>query len=160
MVTKSALFRYFRKRIKKKNCSTVRNQHPDMCLIAKFSAKTTILKFGTKNNFFHHFWGTILKNYCEIWNQQPQICVIVKFCEKTKMLSIGTKNALFFEFWGRNLTTIVIFQIRILKFFKLQNFAKKENCLCLEHIFPYLRIFLLEFQKGIVIFEISTLKFV
>ena len=49
------------------------NQHPQICLIAKFCEKEKIPKFGTKNALFGYFWARILKNYCHIWNQHPQI---------------------------------------------------------------------------------------
>ena len=78
-----------------------------------------------------------------------------------KMPKFGTKNALFGYFWARiKKKTIVIFEIRTLEFFNLQNFAKKQKCLNLGPKMPYLGIFGLEFQKTIVIFEISTLEFV
>ena len=70
------------------------NQHPRICLIAKFREKTKIPKFGTKNALFGYFWARILKNYCHIWNQHLRISVIAKFCEETKMPKFGTKNDL------------------------------------------------------------------
>ena len=42
----------------------------------------------------------------------------------------------------------------------MQNFTRKEKCLNLGPKIPYLGILGLEFQKFIVIFEISTLEFV
>ena len=63
----------------------------------------------------------------------------------------------------------VIFKISSLEFVKLQNFAKKQTCLNLGPKIPYLGIFDQKylilvflgknFEKTIVIFEISTLKF-
>ena len=41
--------------------------------------------------------------------------------------------------------TIVIFEISTLKFFYLQNFAKKQKCFNLEPKVLYLGIFVLEF---------------
>ena len=42
----------------------------------------------------------------------------------------------------------------------MQNFAKKTKWQNLEPNMPYLRLSVKEFSKTIVIFEISTLKFV
>ena len=46
--TKNALFGYFWTGIWKKHCH-ISNQRPWICLVAKFSAKIIIFKFGTKN---------------------------------------------------------------------------------------------------------------
>ena len=61
----------------------IRNQHPHICLIAKFDRKTKIRKFGIKNPLFGYFWPKMLylgmfrreflKCYCHIWNQHPQV---------------------------------------------------------------------------------------
>ena len=50
------------------------------------------------------------------------------------------------------LKTIVIFEIRTLKFVKLQNFSKKEKHLNLGAKMGYLGIFGLEFYNTIAIF--------
>ena len=65
---------------------------------------------------------------------------------------------------------IVIFEISTLEFVQLQNFAEKQKCLNLGPKMPYLGIFDQKcfiwvilgknFKNAIVIFEISTLKFV
>ena len=49
------------------------NQHPQICLIAKFRQKTKMPKFGTKNALFGCFWAKILKRYRHISNAHPQI---------------------------------------------------------------------------------------
>ena len=46
--TKNALFRYLWARILKNYCH-IRNQHPQLCLFAKFHEKTKMPIFGTKN---------------------------------------------------------------------------------------------------------------
>ena len=61
------------------------NEHPQICLIAKFCRKTKMTKFGTKSTLFRYFWASILKNYCHISNQHPQICLFSKFHKKAKM---------------------------------------------------------------------------
>ena len=88
--TKNALFAYFWAKIFKNYCH-IWNQHPQICLLAKFSEKTKTPRFGTKNAWFGHFWTGICKQYCHIWNHHPQICIIAKFCGKTKMPKFGTK---------------------------------------------------------------------
>ena len=81
-VTKNALFGYFWPKMPYlcvfwarilKNYIHVWNQHPQICLTAKFCEKTKIPKFETKNALFGYFWARILKNYCHILNQHPQI---------------------------------------------------------------------------------------
>ena len=49
--TKNALFGYFWARILK-NYFHISNQHPQICLIAKFLEKVKMPKFGTKNALF------------------------------------------------------------------------------------------------------------
>ena len=68
-----------------------------------------------------------------------------------KRPKFGTKNALFGYF---------LVEISNPEFPKLQNVTKKQKCLNLGSKMPDLSILVLEFQKAIVIFEISTLKFV
>ena len=84
----------------KKYCH-VWNQHPQICLIAKYHQIMKMTKFGTKSTLFGYFWARIFKNYYHIWNQHLQISVTVLFCEKTKMPKFGTKNALFEYFWSK-----------------------------------------------------------
>ena len=83
-----------------KNYFLFRNQRPRICLTAKFSVETKILKFGTKNAFFRYFWTGIWKQYRHVWYQHPRICLISKFREKVKMPKFGTKNVLFRYFWA------------------------------------------------------------
>ena len=63
--TKNALFGYVRDRISKNHCP-ICNQHPRICLMAKFREKMKMAKFGTKNALFGYFWARISKNYCRI----------------------------------------------------------------------------------------------
>ena len=56
--------------------------------------------------------------------------------------------------------TIVIFEIRTLKFPLLQDFVQKINFLNWEPKIPDFRILILEFEDNIVIFQIGTLGFV
>ena len=97
---KNAFFLCFWARILKKYCH-IWNQHPQICLVARFCKRAKMCTFGTKNALIGYFWTRIFKNYCHIWNQHPQICLIVKFCKKTKISKFGTKNALFGYFLAR-----------------------------------------------------------
>ena len=63
-----------------KNYCHIWNQHPQICLIAKFCKNTRMLKFWSKNALFGCFGARVIKNYCHVWNQYPRICVIAKFC--------------------------------------------------------------------------------
>ena len=92
----------------------VLNQHPQICLIAKFWEKTRIPNFGTKSSWFRYFWAAIWKQYCDIWNQHPRICLIAKFSSKLKMPKFGSKKCLIWVFLTDN-GLFVDFLARILK---------------------------------------------
>ena len=108
--TRNAWFGYFWAGTWKQYCH-IWNQHPWICLIAKFRGKTKMPKFRTKNDLFGYFWPKMpylgifgvefQKWYCHIWNQHLQICVVARFFEKTKIPKFGTKNALFGYLWAR-----------------------------------------------------------
>ena len=94
--------------------------------LQNITKKTKMHKFGTKNPLFGYLWGRILKNYCHIWNENPQISQIPKFLEKTKKrLNLGQKMPYLGIFRPELWKSIVIFEIRTLKFVKLENFVKK-----------------------------------
>ena len=57
---KNALFGYFWTRTFKNYCH-IWNQHPRICLVAKFCEKTKLPKSGTKNILFGYFWARICK---------------------------------------------------------------------------------------------------
>ena len=107
---------FFEKLEFSKKCCHITNQHPEICLIAKFCKKPKMPKFGSKNALLGYFWTRIWKHYCHIWNVHTRICLGEKFRKKTKMPKFGTKM-------------------------------------------PYLGTFGLEFEKAIVISDISTLEF-
>ena len=90
---------------------------------------------------------------------------------KMPYLGIFDQKYYIWVFLGHNFKrTIVIFQISTLKFEYLQNFTKKQKCQNLGPKMPYLDIFDQKryiwvflnhnFKRAIVIFKISTLKFV
>ena len=81
--TKLALFGYFWAIILQNYCH-VWNQHPQICLFAKFCEKGKMTKFGIKRALFGYFWARILKNYCHIWNEHTQICIFANILEKNK----------------------------------------------------------------------------
>ena len=58
--TRSALFGYFWAWLLKKYCH-IGNQHPQVCLFAKFREKAKMSKFGTKSVLFGYSWARILK---------------------------------------------------------------------------------------------------
>ena len=116
------------------------NQHPSICLVRKFPAKIRILQFWTSNPIFGCFRQQLLYLLSWCWN-------IEVWCKKWYIFKFGTNN-------------IDIFEINNLEFFKLQNFLKKWKSPNLGPKVPDLGIFVLEFSKTIIIFEISTLKFV
>ena len=63
--------------------------------------------------------------------------------------------------FGKNIkNTIVRFLISTLKFVYLQNLRKKLKCLNLEPEMADLGVLELQFEKGIVIFEINALEYV
>ena len=81
-----------------------------------------------------------------------------------------TTDALFGYFWARIKKTLVLIEISTLKCIYLQNFTEKQKCLNLGPKMSYLGIFDQKcfiwiilgknFKNTVVIFEISTLKFV
>ena len=118
--TKSALFGYFWARILK-SYGHIWNQHPQICLFARFHGNTKMPKFGTKNSWFGYFWARIFENYCHIWNQHLQICLIANFYEERKMFKFGTKNTLF-EYFGPKMLYLDILGLKYFK--KLLFFLK------------------------------------
>ena len=63
-LTQNPLFEYFWTRSLKNYCH-IWNQHPQICLTAKFCEKKC-LNLGQKNVLFAYFWAKILKNYRHI----------------------------------------------------------------------------------------------
>ena len=161
--TNNDLFRNFRVRILKQHCH-IWNQHPRICLVLKFRVKVKMSKFGTKNTLFGYFWVRMWKNYSHIWNHQPQTSQFAKFRKKTIMFKSVTQNALFGYFWAGILKDIISYSKSASS--NLSNYKilqRKKNAWILPWIFAwisYLGVFGLEFQKTVVIFEISLLEFV
>ena len=140
------------------------NQHPRICLIARFRKKIKS-KFGTKNALFGYFWTRIWKSYCRVWNQQPRICLIAKFCKKQKLLNLGQKKSYLgtfaLEFFKKLLSYLKSAPSNLSNCEISQKKNEKQKCLNLGPKIPYLifRIFGPEFEKTIVIFEINTFEF-
>ena len=161
--TNNDLFRNFWVRILKQHCH-MWNQHPRICLVLKFRVKVKMSKFGTKNTLFGYFWVRMWKNYSHIWNHHPQTSQFAKFRKKTIMFKSVTQNALFGHFWAGILKDIISYLKSASS--SLSNYKilqRKKNAWILPWIFAwisYLDVFGLEFQKTVVIFEISLLEFV
>ena len=100
ILTKNAYLDIFLAGISKQYCH-IWNQHPQVCLIAKFGEKIKMSKFGTKNALFWCFWTEIWKQCLQISNYHPQICLIVKSSENMRICKFGTK-ILIFVFLGSN----------------------------------------------------------
>ena len=102
----------------------ISNHHPEICLITKLPKKKTkqkCLNFGPKTPYL----GILAQEFLK---------AVMIF----EMLRFGTKNT-FLDIAGLELQkTIVIFEISTLKLVKLENFAKKQNCLSLgpKNILP------------------------
>ena len=135
------------------------DQHPRICLIEKICEIMKMPKFGTKHVLFGCFWAEIWKQYCHISNQHPRICLIAQFRELIKMSKFETIINLGI-FGLECYKAIVIFQNITLELVKLRNVVKKLKCLNLGPSMHYLGTFGMKFENNIVIFQISTLKFV
>ena len=143
-----------------KHYSHIWNQHSSSNF--KFRKKTKMSKFGTKDVWFGYFWAGI-------WKQHPRICVFAKYNEIIKMPKFGTKSALFGYFWATILKNYCQIWNQHLWISVIAKLGKKQKCLHLGQKKPYLGIFDQKcfvwvflgknFEKTIVIFEISTLKF-
>ena len=57
--------------------------------------ETKMLKSGTKNALFGHFWASFLKNIVIFEISTLELCLIAKFCKKRKIPKFRPKNALF-----------------------------------------------------------------
>ena len=94
---------------------------------------------------------------CHVSNQRPRICFVAKFGGKIKILKFRVKNALFGYFWaGIFLKNGCHIWNQDPLICLIANFAKKQKCLNLGPKMCYSVIFGLEFEKNVVIFEIST----
>ena len=116
------LFLCYWARILKNDCH-IWNQHPRICLIAKFCEKTKMSKFGTKSALFGYFWGSILENYCLISNRHVRLCLTAKFFEETEMAKLANKIAIFGYFKPK----MYLVEFSSIKFLWLQNFWEKNK---------------------------------
>ena len=96
--TQNTLWGYFWTGVWKQYCH-IFNQHPLICLVAKFREIMKMPKFRTKNASCGYFWATILKNLLSYLKSAPSNFSNSKFREKTKIPEFETKNALFGYFW-------------------------------------------------------------
>ena len=125
--------------------------------------KAKINKFCTKHLLFGYFWDWILKTFYHISNKHPQIWLIAKCAKKKKSLNLGPKCS-YWIFSNKNAFVT-------LKTVWLQNVPKNPQNSKLWDQKCLLGLFLRNnalfgnfiakfFLKIIVIFQISTLKFV
>ena len=85
---KNALFGDFRTEIRKSYCH-ISNQRPQICLIAKFSAITKILKFGTKNALFRCFGQQFRKTIVIFEISALKFALVQMLVKKWKPLNLG-----------------------------------------------------------------------
>ena len=104
--TKSTLLGHFWARLLK-NYFRIWNQHPRICLFAKFCRKLKSTKFRSESDLFGSFFARFYRNYCHIWNQHPQICIFAKFREKIKMRKFGIKKCLIWVFFNWNFKKVL-----------------------------------------------------
>ena len=71
------------------------NQHPPICLIAKFRAKIRSLKFGARNALFRCFWEQFQKTVVIFAISALKFALLQSLLQKIKILKFGTKNARF-----------------------------------------------------------------
>ena len=75
-ICKSARFAYFR--------AGMWNQHPRICLVVKFGAKTKIVKVFDQKCLIWVYLCWNLKIILSIWYQHPRICLTAKFRKKNE----------------------------------------------------------------------------
>ena len=100
---KYCLCEFFGYNLKKTYCH-IWNNHPWLCLTARYSEIMKILKFITKSALFGYFCARTLKSSAHISNQHLQISVTVKFCEETKMARCGGEKCLIWVFLTKRLS--------------------------------------------------------
>ena len=162
-------FRVFLGKNLKKYCH-IWNQHLWISVIAKFFEETKMPKFGSKNTLFRYFSPRmpyldifreeLKKKYCHIWNHHPQTCLFAKFCENAWFgYSWAGIWKQFCHIWNQQPRICLI--AKFCRKTKMPKFGSKNALFW--YFWPkmlYLGVFRLGFKKGIVRFEISTLKFV
>ena len=90
----------------------VSNQHPQICLVAKFGAKIKILKFGTKNVLFGYFWAWNLKKTIVRFEISTfKYVYLQNITKKQKCLNFGPKMPDLCIFGLKFENNIVIFEI-------------------------------------------------
>ena len=117
-------------------------------------------KFGTKNALFEYLWAGTWKWYCHLLNQHPRIYLIAKFREIIKIPKVGTKNAWFGYFWAGIWKQYFHIWNKHRRICLIAKFRKKSKLPEFGTKIAYLGSLGYNFKSTIVIFEISTLKFV
>ena len=73
----------------KGKCCHIWNQHPRICLIAKFYVETKMPKFCSRNALFLYFWEGIWKEYLKSAPSNLSNCKILR--KKQKYLNLKPK---------------------------------------------------------------------
>ena len=128
----------------------------------KFCTKIKNIKFGPKMSFLNVLdWN--LKKLVSYLKSTPSNLSKYQTSSKTTTITAttenGTKIALCGYFWCRILKNYSHIWNHHLRTYPIANFTKKKKWYNLGPKMSYLGIFVLEFLKDIVIFEIRTLKF-
>ena len=109
-----------------KNYFAIRNQHPQISLIAKFCEQTKMLKFGTKNALFGFLSFCLWFLFLFIFEiNTVKFVKLQNFGKKQKWLNMGPKMLYLvivgLEFWK----AFVLLEFSTLQFVKLKKFAKR-----------------------------------
>ena len=65
-----------------KNYCHIRNQHPQIRIIAKFCEIMKMAKFGAKNALLRYFWARVFKKLLSYWKSLPSNLSISKILRK------------------------------------------------------------------------------
>ena len=117
--TKTALFLEFLSWIHKQYCH-IWNQHPLICLAAKFREKTKMPKFKTKSALFWYYFGIFGLKFEKIivifGISTLEFVKLQNFKKKQKCLKFRIKNTSFRYFWARISRTNFVFEISTVEF--------------------------------------------
>ena len=142
-----------------KNHCHIWNQRPPICLIVSIGAKNKNSLIWDQKCQICLFWGSNLNILFSDTKSRASNLSNCKISKIMKIPKFGNKNASFGYFWTRIWKNYYhIWNQHPLSNCKISQ--KKHKCLNLGPKTPYLGTFGLEFEKTIVIFEISTLKVV
>ena len=129
------------------------SQYLHISLTVKFCEVTKMPKFAIKNALFLYFWAKVFnKLYSYLKSARSKLW-------KSKNVSICAHKCLIWVFFVWNLKTILSY-LKSAPIVLIGKFREKIRIPNLWTKMTYLGSFGREFQKTIIIFEISTLEFV